>query len=396
MYSKDTQRKASKGSVQVKVSNGRLQLVFSHAGKRHYLSLGYPDSKQNRRIAEGKAKLIESDIAYERFDPTLARYKPQSALSTVTPEIAPISVQPSLAELWTKFVEYKRPQCSPNTMYCVYGVYTGYVKKLPTHDLSRATEIRDFALKTFPIESCKRFIVRLNACCNWAVKSGLIDANPFSGMAAEIKPPKSQKSEDEDIDPFSTHERDRIIEAIANSTFCNKHSGFKHAYYTPLVHFLFSTGSRPSEAVALQWKHVTDNLRFINFEQAVIWDGRKRALRQGLKTQERRKFPCNPSLQALLKSIKPEHCNPESLVFPGFHGAAFLDLASFRKNVWKPVLEGLGIQYRKVYQTRHTFITLALENGLDAKDVARLVGNSPEVIYRHYAGNKRELFVPEF
>jgi integrase len=34
--------------------------------------------------------------------------------------------------------------------------------------------------------------------------------------------------------------------------------------------------------------------------------------------------------------------------------------------------------------------------GLDVKDVARLVGNSPEVIYRHYAGNKRDLFVPEF
>ncbi len=58
--------------------------------------------------------------------------------------------------------------------------------------------------------------------------------------------------------------------------------------------------------------------------------------------------------------------------------------------------EKLGIEYRKLYQTRHTFITLALENGLDAKDVARLVGNSPAVIYRHYAGNKRELFVPEF
>lgn len=28
-------------------------------------------------------------------------------------------------------------------------------------------------------------------------------------------------------------------------------------------------------------------------------------------------------------------------------------------------------------------------------DVARWVGNSPEVIYKHYAGNKRDLQVPE-
>jgi integrase len=73
-----------------------------------------------------------------------------------------------------------------------------------------------------------------------------------------------------------------------------------------------------------------------------------------------------------------------------------LNTASFRRTVWKPVLAGLKIEYRKPYQTRHTFITLALEHGLDAKDVARLVGNSAEVIYRHYADGKREVSVPEF
>jgi hypothetical protein len=109
MYSKDTQHKASKGSVQVKVSNGRLQLVFSHAGKRHYLSLGLSDNKVNRKAAEAKAKLIESDIAYDRLDTTLAKYKPESALSTVTPTFTPITT-PALADLWERFLEYKRPQ----------------------------------------------------------------------------------------------------------------------------------------------------------------------------------------------------------------------------------------------------------------------------------------------
>lgn len=100
MYSQRTQHKASKGSVQIKISNGRLQLVFSHAGKRHYLSLGLPDNKMNRKAAEAKAKLIESDITYDRLDPTLAKYKPQSALSTVTPIFTPTpSPERSLSEL---------------------------------------------------------------------------------------------------------------------------------------------------------------------------------------------------------------------------------------------------------------------------------------------------------
>jgi len=69
--------------------------------------------------------------------------------------------------------------------------------------------------------------------------------------------------------------------------------------------------------------------------------------------------------------------------------------------IWKPLVEGLVKagkveKYLPQYNIRHTFITLALENGLDAKDVGRLVGNTPEIIYKHYASNKRELFVPEF
>jgi integrase len=394
MYSKDTQHKASKGSVQLKVSNGRLQLVFSHAGKRHYLSTGLSDSKVNRKAAEAKAKLIESDIAYERFDVTLAKYKPQKVLSSVTP-VTPISTPKlSLAELWDSFVEYKRPQCSPNSMDKIYGTFTRYLHKLPTHDLTRASEIRDFAVKTFPLDSCKRFIVRLSACCDWGMKSGLISENPFKGMTSEIKLPKFHTSEDE-INPFTAQERDSILEVLRSNQFCPKQSNCKHSYYFPFVKFLFSTGCRPSEAIALQWKHISSDFRFISFEQAVIVTPDGNLLREGLKTQEKRKFPCNSNLQAFLQSIKLEKVKPENLIFPGIK-QGYLDFDSFRKNVWKQVLNGLELEYKKLYQTRHTFITLALENGLDAKDVARLVGNSPEVIYRHYAGNKRELFVPEF
>ena len=193
MPSTKAKPKAYKGSVQLKCSNGRLQLVFSYGGRRHYLSLGFPDTLTNRKLAEMKAREIELDILSGHFDATLARYQPHSALSIAAPDIPPqIPAKPSLADLWEKFVEYKRPQCSPNTMIYVYGHFTTYVKKLPTHDLEKAGEIRDFCVKTFPLESCKRFIVRLNACCNWAMKAGSIDANPFSGMAGEIKPPKSQ------------------------------------------------------------------------------------------------------------------------------------------------------------------------------------------------------------
>lgn len=115
----------------------------------------------------------------------------------------------------------------PPPALILYRTYTRYLERMPTHELSKAAEIRDFALKTIPVESCKRFLIRLNACCKWAVQSGMISENPFEGMAQEIKPPKSQKTDEEiNIYPFTSGERDAILEAIQNNTFCNKHSGY--------------------------------------------------------------------------------------------------------------------------------------------------------------------------
>ncbi|MBD2119835.1 site-specific integrase [Trichocoleus sp. FACHB-262] len=396
MYSKTTNRKASKGSVQIKSSNGRLQLVFSFGGRRHYLSLGFDDSPQNRKLAEKKAREIELDILSGHFE-GVEKYKPKSVLSAVEAVTAISTPQPSLAEMWDKFVEYKRPQCSPNTMKYVYGVYTRYLQKIPTQELSQANEMRDYVLKRFPIDSGKRFITCLSACCQWAVQSGMISENPFNGMAAEIQLPKSNKGEGiPEINPFTLEERDAIIAAIETDQFCPLKSGFKHSRYAPLIKFLFMTGCRPSEAIALEWQHISPDFKQITFEQVVINTDSGRQVRTGLKTQERRRFPCNNSLQEILQSVKPEYATPDSLVFPSPEGKP-VDLNNFRNRIWKTVLKGLGIEYRKLYQTRHTFITHALETGkLDAKDVGRLVGNSPEVIYRHYAGNKLELFVPEF
>ena len=54
--------KASKGTVQVIASHGRLQLRFRYGGKRHYLSMGLPDIPTGRIVAQQKAHQIQLDI----------------------------------------------------------------------------------------------------------------------------------------------------------------------------------------------------------------------------------------------------------------------------------------------------------------------------------------------
>lgn len=386
------QHKATKGSLQIKVSNGRLQLAFTHAGKRHYLSLGLSDNKLNRKAAEAKAKLIESDITYERFDHTLAKYKPQSLLSTVTP-ITPITTPKiAFAELWEKYTQYKSSQVAASTLVRDYGKIAKRLQSLPKN-VEDAVGVRDWLLGKYSSEVARRTLIQMNACFNWAVKSGLASENSFNGMASDIK----KTVRDTSREPFSWEERDAIIAAFENNSFCSKFAPIPHSYYAPYVKFLFITGCRPEEAIALQWKHISADCLRIQFKEAIPSDT---GIRGQTKTGKTRVFPCNPKLQEFLGSIKPESPLPNDLVFPGSRGQV-IDSHNFLNRVWKPVVEGLVKagkveKYLPQYNIRHTFITLAVENGLDAKDVARLVGNSPEIIYRHYAGIKRELSVPEF
>ena len=181
-----TKQKAQKGSVQIKSSNERLQLVFTFAEKRRYLSLGLPDTKLNRKAAEAKAKLIEADIAYDRFDTTLAKYKPQSFRDEETAFTPIVTPRDSLVELWSRYTQYKTPQISPSTLARDYRKIAKRLQAIPSK-VEGAVGVRDWLLKQYSSEVARRTLVQLNACLNWAVRSGLSEDNPFEGMANDIK-----------------------------------------------------------------------------------------------------------------------------------------------------------------------------------------------------------------
>jgi len=261
MYLKQLQGKASKGSVQIKVSNGRLQLVFSFEGKRHYISTGFSDTSANRRAAEMKARQIELDIVSGNFDFTLAKYKSQSSLSSVTPVNPVVISKPNLDELWEKYTEFKRPSLSPNTLSREFATVQRCIELyLPSRSLNEAIQIRDWIVAQKPPDAAKRLLTQLAACCNWALKSNLISENPFKGMALEVKLPKNtSKNQDKEIDPFTAEERDAILKAFEQNRY--------YRHYLPFVSFLFKTGCRPSEAIALQWRHISHNFQEITFDR---------------------------------------------------------------------------------------------------------------------------------
>ncbi len=226
--------------------------------------------------------------------------------------------------------------------------------------------------------------MHLSACCKWAKRSKLVGDNPFEEMAAEIKL-KKVSNEEIEIKPFTRVERDRIIEAFETNRYYN--------HYAPLVKFLFLTGCRPSEALALPWENIGKST--ILFDQAVVYDGIRPVLKKGLKTQKSRKFPINAQLEDLMNAIRPSDCKLEDLIFLGPR-QKIIDWGNFTNRGWSTVMKSLkDIDYRNPYQTRHTFCSLCREADISSVQIAKWVGNSAAIIDRVYAKPVDQIQVPE-
>lgn len=207
-----------------------------------------------------------------------------------------------LAQLWNKYSEFKKPQVSPSTYVKDFTKHRNHINKLPSKSLENAALIRDHLLANLTPNAAKRVLTQLKACCDWSVEEKIVSTNPFSGM--KIKIPKSL-SEENNVNPFTKEERDLIIKTFETSRY--------YCYYTNYVRFLFFTGCRPSEAIALQWKHVEKGA--IVFRQSVVPSENGLELKEGLETQKKRNFPINSDLQSILDNMKSENVNPEDFIF---------------------------------------------------------------------------------
>jgi integrase len=292
--------KAEKGTVSIRNREDRLQLVYRYKGKRKYLSIGLPDNRNNRKYAQTIASSIELDIVSGNYDSTQNKYRlfePEAKVEKIVKTI-------NLDELWGRYVDYKRPLVSLNTLAIDYKSVSSWLTKMPYSSVDEAINIRAYLLGNTTPDSCRRILVQLSACCTWAIKSKLLTHNPFEGMSAGLNIKKSKQA----IEYFTESERTQII-------------GYFKAYdshYAPLVEFVFRCGCRPSEALALEWGDISRDFRTIVFSRSLTNTeyGSKIAVKEGLKRAKSRTVPCGKTLAVFLESIAPEDRDLNDLIFP--------------------------------------------------------------------------------
>lgn len=394
--------KKVKCKVGIEDFQGKLRLrlpreATGDKGKR-YIYTGLDSTPENYKRVHQVALSIEQELLAGALTPeslaALVNFRPKLVALPTLPPTAP-KLTPM--QLWELYSEHRKSQVASTTFIKEYKKkYLNHLKKLPSNALENGVGTRDFLLKTTTVDTTKRVLMRLSAACEWAVETKLLSVNPFEGMAKDIKLTKHYQ---ENINPFTLEEREAILKAF------EQHPHYKH-YYN-FVRFLFLTGCRTGEAIALQWKHINKDCSIVTFSES--YDSQL-GIRKDTKTHKVRRFPCNAALKQLLLSIKLERpeATPDDLLFPSPTGLP-IGNSKFTNQVWKGcksgkktykglvtqlVEQGLVECYRPPYNTRHTFITMCLEAGMTAPQVAKLVGNSPEVILRHYCGSTLKFEVP--
>ncbi|MEH2200976.1 tyrosine-type recombinase/integrase [Nostoc sp.] len=240
-----------------------------------------------------------------------------------------------------------------------------------------------FSCETRTKQTSKDRLKLIVAAIDWNSKHGNIPRrwgieyrDLLNGINIKQEKKVAYKDDDTQIDIFKVSEVYQILAALRDDTLARVAG--KHKQYWKYATFLWLTGCRPSEAVALKWENVDLNKKRIKICEVEMNRGGQHITRQSTKTVAYRFFPVNDELEQLLllSGKRTGYVFVNAIGKPISHSAFYA--------VWNTVLKKLNLHYRVPYQLRHTMISYHSNNDYPLHKLAELVGNSEEVIREHY------------
>jgi integrase len=329
----------------------------------------YETARKLAEIIEAKLKLKGFEEVVRKEEVRIPTYKEYSTLY-LEGEIKPIR----------KKGTYERYEAAfKNHIFPAIG-------KKPINQIGRG-EIRSFLVKYCAAGHSKRSTTLMRDIMNGpfqvAFEDRVIDLNPVTGalkrlnIKADEKPP---------IDPLTAEETVLFLDT------CRKY--YSESY--PFFMTLFRTGLRVGEALALQWGDVDWNSRFIKISRS----SRRKEIGT-TKTGKTRKVDMSEQLWTTLKDLHTKRKREALLDGTGeikefiFHnGEGNPSGQNSVRYVLKRVLEKAGLREIRVHDTRHSYASQLLSDGVSPVYVMNQLGHhSIEMtvnIYGHWipSGNQ--------
>ena len=290
-----------------------------------------------------------------------------------------------LAEAW--LADLKRRNCRPSTIAGAgrrlkrlerdHG--TRPACSITTRDLAAWLEIRGGGLV-----NRDNFRRCFRACFAYGLRQGIVLHNPVEGIEASKRDARLP-------DHWTTAQVANLLRAA--EAFA--------PVMVPVLAVMAFAGLRPDEAAAIRWEHV-------NLSASVL-----RVLPAGSKTRRARVVDIMPNLSAWLAAHRRDNGTvaPPKQTFRRWRARVaavavlgieavrerlakqkgkFGPVAKAERNTWRAIIEdatkAAGGKLWPVDVLRHTYATYWLAEHNDLAKLAVLMGNSQDVILRHYRG----------
>lgn len=357
----------------VEIFRNSLRIRFTWGGIRRCETLPYPPTQKGIQAA---SQLRDQVVSFNRLG--LLDQDKYAELFPGSQTVA--GSKPSFGEYAQLWLDSR--EITPGTRQnykSALNLYWMPTLALTQVDLISTTTIRRIITSTeWHSPGVKRnALIRLSTILSAALKEGLITKNP----AAAVELPKRSRKE---IDPFTLDEANQIVEKLY------QHAHWPSQIYAAFFEFVFFTGVRLSEGLAMRWDAIDLDKRVAHVRRTVALG----EVVERTKTGKDRFVLLNErALRALefAKNYAERRRNGKGrvtetlFVFPPSKNAEFVQQTSDLHHQWRPVLKDLGIRYRPPYNCRHTYATICLMSGLNPAFISQQLGHSVQMLLSTYA-----------
>lgn len=324
--------------ARIRTVKSKLYLDYRVNGERIRKSTGLDDTKENR------LKLEKNVI------PALVMKIKMGDMSK--PEHKKFSYY------FLKFVEIHQDDKSYHNRIYTYKKVNDHFRDI---DISKITRlmVKEYLASLDMKDSTKKDYLN---CIKGVLDIALDDELVTKNVASDIR---FKRTEKEPIYPFSPREVALLLE---------RSDGMLRNY----LGIAFNTGMRSGEILGLMHNDILKDRITV-----------KRSISKGRITSPKtlgsiRDIPMFETVRPFIESQK----KLSNSLYLFDYDRKFLRDVSFFKRRWQQLIKDCGIEYRKLYSTRHTFITAMLNSEkFKIMEIAAIVGHtSPQMIMTSYAG----------
>lgn len=324
---------------------GQVYIDFTHKGKRYRKSTGYAYNKNTMALLKKQGERVLLHIIAEIEEKEISIVFNEFALNVIHSTSSSRNSR-TQSDYLSKLDRLIFPY------FANFNI--GDIK--PAH----VDQWQDGLLKRYSSTTVKRCKSIMSMVFDKAVGNDLILKNPVN-YASKIHVSHEKK------EPYSLEEMGLILQYA---------DGWLKSY----LYLAFTTGLRTGELLALKFSDLDFSKNVINLKRSIT----KGIITQNTVTKNHNRLVIVPCI--VMEMLKDLHVKSScEWIFPSPRtNEPFFETNSIIINHFKPLLRMIGVPYRTLYATRHTYISIMRNEGVNQEFILEIAGHSKEVEDKHY------------